>query len=403
MKHLSSFLRLSVVAGLVFVSTACNNVDEVEPTNKGESAFTRLLITDAESGEITLVNPSKQSSERFTARFGGSNVYPTASGRYAVLVNYANDFVQFFDSGIVDHGDHADVKGTPKWAAATSSALKPTHVYAMGDNIAIFNDGEGSMTLFRETDLHATAVQPKTVKVDIPHHGALVAFSNGTYAVTKKNPAITGSLPQGVRIVDGNGTVVHEATQAVTGIHGDAGNGETALFGTTDGVLVVQSNGSQRLIPYPSEFEKNWFGTIVHDAVADAFYGYTAKLGVYRIDVSGNRLTPVVVTDQLHTFKVDKEGREVFALLNDGTLKVHDGRTGVARREAKIIGAIDPAAKVKPDMTITKKFVYLTDPQNSNLLILKRSDLSRQPAIAVPGKPAKLAVIGAQQNVSGDD
>ncbi|MGA0559482.1 hypothetical protein ACO2Q8_22680 [Larkinella sp. VNQ87] len=402
MKTTTLLSRLWVIGLLTTGLVACQKDDDdaVKPTDS-EAAFTRLLLTDAETGAITLLNLAKQTSEKFEARFSGNLVYPTASGRFAAVVNGTNNLVQFFDSGIVDHGDHADVKGTPKWAALTLDAPKPTHTYFQGNRIVVFNDGDGSLSLTSEDQLHTAGAKAKVVKVDVPHHGAVVAFANGTFAVTKKDPSVAGSLPQGVRIVDENGTVLKEATIAVTGIHGDMGDGQTALFGTTDGILVVNQDGTQRLIKYPADFGTGWLSSVVYDKGSKNFYAFAAKLGVYRIDLTTNTFNTVLKTDQLHTFKVSNDG-DVFALLTDGTLKGFSA-TGTALSDLKVVDAIATDAKVKPDLSISKRFVYVTDPVKNQIVPVLRSNFTAKPAIAVSGKPYKIAVVGAPQDQAGDE
>ncbi|GAB3319280.1 metallochaperone AztD [Larkinella ripae] len=401
MKKTTLPTRTWLVGFLAIALTACQKDDSPVKPAEGEAAFTRLLVTDAETGDITLVNPARQTSEKFMARFPGSALYPTASGRFAAVVSGANNFVQFFDSGIVDHGDHADVKGTPKWAALTLDAPKPTHTYFWGNRIVVFNDGDGSLSLTTEDELHTAGARAKVVNVDVPHHGAVVPFSNGTFAVTRKDNAVAGTLPQGVKIVDENGTVVKTATLAVTGIHGDAGNGEVALFGTTSGILVVSQDGNQRIIRYPAEFGDGWLTSVFYEKSTQTFYASAAKLGVYRIDLTANTMSPLLKTDQLQAFKVSNDGA-LFALLTDGTLKGFTA-SGTALGELKVVDAIAADAKVKPDFTITKRYAYVTDPAKNRIIPVLRDGFTAKTALPVSGKPSKIAVIGAQQERAGDD
>ncbi|CCH55107.1 hypothetical protein BN8_04342 [Fibrisoma limi BUZ 3] len=395
--------RFLLVVSLGLFSTACDrNNDQPAPVER-EAAFARLLVSDAETPALSLVNPAKGTSESFQAKFVGSNLYPTKSGRFALVLNYANNYVQFFDSGIENHNDHAHVVGTPKWATLTSEAAKPTHTYFWGNRIAVFNDGEGSLTLTREEDLHNASVKPKIVKVDVPHHGAVVAYSNNTFAVTEKDGTVASTLPERVKIVDENGTVLKKSVLATKGIHGDAGNGQVALFGHPDGILVVDQEGNQRNITYPASIGKEWLGTVMYNEGADAFYGFSAKAGVYRIDVNQNKITPVLESTQIAAFRVDNEGRDVYALLNDGTLQSFDGKTNAPLRSAKVIDVIDPNAKVKPDMTISRRFIYITQPDKGEIRVVRRGTLTAAEALKVSGKPAKVIVIGAQQDVEKDD
>lgn len=403
MSTFSWFGRIAV-SGLFLVGiSACDRNNDVDPATR-EARYARLLVTDADGTVLSLVDPYERTSESFESRFTGSSVYATGSGRFAALVNYANSYVQFFDSGIEHHADHADIISKPKWAPLVSESPKPAHMYFwenQGHRAVIFNDGEGSVTLTTDYEIGTANAAPKTIKVDVPHHGAVAAFNNNTLAVTQKDGSVSGTLPERVKIVDENGTVLKASTIATKGIHGEAGNGELVLFGHPDGVLVVSKDGSQRNITYPASIGSNWLSSIMHDKVADAFYGYNAKGGIYRIDVAKNEIRPLLASDQVVLFRVDDEGREVFALLSDGTLRVFDGQTGTSVLSAKVAEPIDPAAKVKPDMVVSKRFVYIGQPDQREIRVVERGTLARQTPLKLTTRPAKLALFGAQVDREG--
>lgn len=403
MKNFSKVGRLTAAGILLMVAGACDRKEDVSPAAQ-ETKHTRLLVSDADGTGVSLVDPYERTNEVFQARFTGSSLYATGSGRFAALVNYANSYVQFFDSGIEHHADHADIVSKPKWAPLVSEGAKPAHTYFwehQGHRAAFFNDGEGSVTLTTDYEIGTATTKPKTIKVDVPHHGAVAAFNNNTLAVTQKDGSVSSTLPERVKIVDENGTVVKPSTVATKGIHGEAGNGELVLFGHPDGVLVVSKDGSQRNISYPSGIGANWLSTLMHDETADVFYGYNAKGGVYRIDVVKNEINPLLASDQVSLFRVDNEGREVFALLTDGTLRVFDGRTGAALTSAKVSEPIDPAAKVKPDMVVSNRFVYISQPDQREIRVVQRGTLARQTPLPLTTRPAKLALFGAQVDAEG--
>lgn len=389
---------LLVLSFLLAIFTSCQKESDVTPSEK-EMAYSRLLVTDADGSTVSLINPSSQKIQEFQARFSGSTLYATRSGRYAAVVNYANNLVQFFDTGIEAHEDHVHVLGQPKWSSLISEAPKPTHVFfwnSGGNRIAIFNDGDATLTLTTEYDLSAPGAKAANVKVDVPHHGAVVAFSNNTFAVTQKDGTVSSTLPERVKIVDANGNVVKTSVLATKGIHGDAGNGDVALFGHPEGILVVEKDGSQRIIKNPESLGQNWLSSIYYSEGTDSFYGYNAKAGVYRINVITNQITPVIGSDKVAIFKFDKEGSRVFALLTDGTLQAYDGITDKLITSAKVAEPIDAAASIKPDMTVSRKFVYISQPDQREIRVVSAATLTRGESLKVTGRPAKLALIGAQ-------
>ncbi|MBT9394878.1 hypothetical protein KLP40_17060 [Hymenobacter sp. NST-14] len=249
MKHKLLYPLLAVAAAGAF--TSCDKSDDEPAKPETESAFARVLVTDKTSTAVTLLNPAKNEQTAFTSSFGGSAVYTSSTGRWATLVNTNNNLVEFFDTGIERHDDHVHVKGTPKWGLTRSAAVKPTHVYSSHNQISIFNDGDASISYVAEGELH-TQPAPANFATGPAHHGALARFDNGTYAVTHKNNTVAGALPEQVKLVNAQGAVVAAPTVSTQGIHGEAGDGQQALFGSASGVLVIRQTGEQRLIPYPA-------------------------------------------------------------------------------------------------------------------------------------------------------
>lgn len=395
-------LKQAIALGLLVIAVACGRKEDIVPSEK-EAVYTRLLVSDADGASVSLVGPHERTVQSFEGRHTGSSLYATQSGRFAALVNYANNFVQFFDSGIESHGDHADLLGQPKWAPMTAEGPKPTHTYfweQQGYHAVIFNDGDGSISLTNDFEI-GTAAKPKVVKVDVPHHGAIAAFNNNTFAVTQKDGTVSGSLPERVKIIDQNGTVLKVSTIATKGIHGEAGNGNIVLFGHPGGILVVSKEGSQRNIDYPAGIGANWLSTIYHDNGSDVFYGSSSKGGVYRIDPVQNQISPVLAGDQVALFRVDNEGRQAFALLTNGTLQAFDGKTGASMTSAKVAEPIDPAAKVKPDMVVSKRYVYITQPDQREIRVINRTTLTAEEPIKLTTRPAKITLFGAQVDKEG--
>ncbi|AQG79777.1 hypothetical protein [Spirosoma montaniterrae] len=397
-------LKPFALVGLLLLTGACNRNDEQDiAPNEKEATYTRLLVSDADGASVSLVDPHEGTVQAFEGRFPGSSLYATKSGRFVALVNYANNLVQFFDSGIESHDDHAHKVGNPKWAPMEATGPRPAHTYfweQQGYHALVFNDGDGTISLTNDYEI-GTAAKAKMVKVATPHHGAIAAFNNNTFAVTQKDGSVSGTLPERVRIIDMDGRELKASTIATRGIHGEAGNGNIVLFGHSGGILVVGKDGSQRNIDYPASVGANWLGTIYHDKISDSFYGSSAKGGVYRIDPVQNQISPLLASDQVVLFRVDNEGKDVFALMTDGTLRVFDGKTNAERTSAKVMPALDPAAKVKPDIAISKRFIYITQPDQREIRAIKRGTLTTQESIKTTGRPAKITVFGAQVDEEG--
>lgn len=394
---LSLFLfPILLLAGAL--TTSCDKDDE-PARPETESQFARLLITDKASNAVTLLNPAKNEQTAFQAAHGGGTVYPSASGRWAIVMSSANSLVEFFDTGIEPHGDHADIKGTPKWGLTKSAAPTPSHVYASHNQVSLFNDGDASISYVEEGQLH-TVPAPASFVTGAPHHGAMIRFDNGVYAVTHKNNTVAGSLPEQVKLVSAQGEVVSAPSLQTTGIHGDAGDGQQALFGSASGVVVIKQTGEQRLISYPADAGANWLSTIYYAKKARTFLGSRNNYGVFRIDPAAGTMTQVGTATKLVRVVLDQEGENVFVLEENGTLSVFDAATGAARGSRSLAGLLDVKAAT-PYLAASRRYVYLTNAPQGKVHMLRKSDLTDKETFTVPGQPLRLAFVGADIDEEG--
>lgn len=394
------FLSLLTMAGGSLLSSCDKNEREEETAApETESSFARLLITDKTSNTVTLLNPAKSEQTAFQAGYGGAAVYPSATGRWAAVVSSGNNLVEFFDTGIDRHDDHVHVKGTPKWGLTKSAGLTPSHVYASHNKISIFNDGTASISYVEEGQLH-TVPAPASFVTGAAHHGAMILFDNGTYAVTHKNNTVAGSLPEQVKLVNTQGTVVSAPTVATQGIHGDAGDGQQALFGSVSGVLVVKQTGEQQLIPYPAGAGSNWLSTIYYAKKARTFLGSRNNYGVFRIDPAARTMTQVGTTTTFVRVALDEEGSSVFILDEQGTLSVYDAATGTRTASRSLTGLLDAKAAT-PYLAASRRYVYVTNAPQGKVHMLRKTDLSEHSTFTVAGQPLRLALVGADVDQEG--
>jgi hypothetical protein len=382
-----------LAAALLF--TSCykdkNKQESAEPET--ESGYVRLLVGDKTSNAITLLNPAKNEQTAFQAAHGGSSLYPLGTGRWAAVANSTNSLVEFFDTGIERHDDHVHVVGTPKWGLTKATAPTPSHVHSSHNKVSIFHDGDASISYAAENQLHTLAA-PSNFATGGAHHGAMILFDNGNYAVTHKNNTVSGSLPEQVKIVNAQGGVVSAPTVATQGIHGDAGDGQQALFGSSSGVLVVKQTGEQRLIPYPAGAGSNWLSTIYYAKQARTFLGSRNGYGVFRIDPAAGTMSQVGSTSRFVRAALDEAGETLLVLGEDGQLTVYDAATGARRASRSLSGLLDVAAAT-PYLAASRHYVYVTNAPQGKVHMLRKEDLVDHSTFSVPGGPLRLALVGA--------
>jgi YVTN family beta-propeller protein len=397
-KHLFKVL-LSITFGALLVACDDKEKDDVTPVEETEYKFIRVVVNDETLKELLLVDPVKLTAEKFEAQFPKSALYGTQGGRFGAIVNGANNFVQLLDTGLEGHGDHVDVKGTPKFGALTGDGNKPTHFKSKGDEIIAFNDGDGTLSIAKEADFHTTGKKMTLINAgNVAHHGAMTKFDNGTYAITVKDGSAAGTLPERVKIIDVSGKTLFASTIQTKGIHGNATNGSISLFGSSSGILVVEPTGNQQLISHPADFGEAWFGSILEAKGAGKFLGYTAAKGVYIIDIVAKSVTPVLASADIMQVKVDYAGNSVVVLLHSGELRIYDLKTNTLKASGSVIGATAKDETQKPQLEATSRCVYITQPKSGELLVINTGNLSKISKVRVSATPYRLAILGFESS-----
>jgi len=399
----NNYFKLLFLFALSTFAVSCSNDDD-NTTETPEEALTeykylRILLSDEKTTAVTLVNPVDATITSFNAKFVKSSLYTTESGRYAGLVHRADNTVETFDSGFESHGDHVDVDGIPKFGALTGQSLLPTHFKSKIGELLTFNDGDGTLSVAKESEINTAGAKFKTINAGLlAHHGAMATFLNGTYAITQKDNSVAGTLPEKVKIIDNTGKTLFESTVATKGIHGNASDGTYAVFGSASGVLVVESSGKQKLIALPEDFGAVWFGTILETKAKGKFIGYTAAKGAYLIDVAAGTIKPILQSTNIMQCKVSYNTSKLGILLFSGEFKLFNLTSLQVEKEAKVIQETASDATSKPQMQLTENFAYITSPTTGELFQLNLSNMSIAKKIKVSNTPYTITILGFENS-----
>lgn len=388
----------ALLAGLFIASCKKDDKPAAKPP-QAEAAYLKLVISDVDKSQITILEPLTKKITVFPVKAAQPSLYATSTGQFATVISRAANTVEFLNSGIEKHGGHLHVH-LAEIAKQQFTEAGPTHFYSHDGLNAIFNDGTGSLSIFKDSELENGS--GRVLPVATPHHGAMVIYDDHTLAITQKDGSVTGTLPEKVKIIDRFGVTLHEGTIATKGIHGDAGNGKLAAFGSPDGILIVQQNGAQSLIPYPADFGTSWIGTVLGNKALPHFFGYVAS-GLYKIDPATKKISLVLKNDNsnIHQYMLDTDGKNLYVLLTDGTLKIFDAVTAQLKKEGKITAAIAAGATAiqKPYFAVSRKCVYVTDQAAGAVKMFSLTDLKEISSITVGNKPFKLLVVGDQEGL----
>ncbi|KFF06357.1 hypothetical protein [Flavobacterium reichenbachii] len=401
----NNYFKLIFLFALSTFVISCSNDDdstiETPEETLSEFKYLRVLLSDEKTTEITLVNPVDATIASFNAKFAKSALYTTESGRYAGIIHRADNTVETFDSGFESHGDHVDVDGLPQFGALIGQSLLPTHFKSKIGELMTFNDGDGTLSVAKESEIKTAGAKFKVINAGLlAHHGAMASFSNGTYAITEKDNSITGTLPEKVKIIDNTGKTLFESTLQTKGIHGNASDGTYAVFGSASGVLVVESSGKQKLITLPEDFGTAWFGSILETSTKGKFVGYTAAKGAYLIDVVNGTIKPILQSTTIMQCKVSYNNSKLGILLHSGEFKLFNLNTLTAEKEGKIITETAADAALKPQIQVTENFAYITSPNTGELLQLNLTSMAIVKKIKVSKTPYMITILGFENSES---
>ena len=401
----NNYFKLIFLFALSTFVISCSNDDDnnVETPDEtlSEFKYLRILLSDEKTNEITLVNPVDATTSSFNAKFAKSALYTTESGRYAGIVHRADNTVETFDSGFESHGDHVDVDGLPQFGALTVQSLLPTHFKSKIGELLTFNDGDGTLSVAKESEINAPGAAFKIINAGLlAHHGAMATFANGAYAITEKDNSITGTLPEKVKIIDNTGKTLFDATIVTKGIHGNASDGTYAVFGSASGVLVVESTGKQKLIALPEDFGTAWFGSILETSTKGKFVGYTAAKGAYLIDVVNGTIKPILQNTTITQCKVSYNHSKLGILLHSGEFKLYNLSSLAVEKEGKIIDETATDAALKPQIQLTENFAYITSPNTGELLQLNLTSMEITKKIKVSKTPYMITILGFENSES---
>ncbi|MEH0153173.1 hypothetical protein V6R21_03445 [Limibacter armeniacum] len=391
--------KLLLITGIATLGLwGCNDEHDTITPEQTEYEFIRIAVTDKVSNQVTLLTPYSAGIETFEAQYASGRIYPTGSGQFAALIFRDNNYVQVFDAGVKSHGDHADLT-TAGWTDTSSNGLAPTHFKSKGNEIIIFNDGSGTLSIGNENDFYGENATLKEVQANLEaHHGAMAKFDNGLYAVTEKDGSIAGSLPERVRIIDQDGELVYASTIQTKGIHGNASDGGNALFGSRDGVLVISSSGTQSLISYPETFGESWLGAIYYAQYANKFFGYTKDKGVYEIDVQNSQIIPLVETTDMLQCTADYKGETIIVTHYSGAVTTYNLTTATTQHKESVFAAVASDAESLPVAQATSNFLYLLFPDQGSVKQYDLTDLQETQTFAVSAAPFQMTLLGVETN-----
>lgn len=375
---------------LLGVSLGVAAAQHEEPHAEGA----RLLVTDLDSSTASVLElASGKVLGRFSTPGAAGTAYASPSGRYGFVVHRDENRVSVIHSGLrlEDHGDHADLlQGAPYVLHTLNVGREPTHLWAHGDEIVIFNDADGTAALIDEDTLELT-LDYTEVEAAQPDHGAAVVLGDTVLIGYYELGRVDAYSRTGERL---------ETFTGCPGLHGEATLTGVAAFGCEDGVLLITQEGdtfTARKLENPAGTPEDVrVSTLSAHEGAAVFVGNFGD-GLAFIDPASETLEVTALDAAPLRFAFSHDGEKVLALTASGMLEAYSAATGAPLDRVRVMQPIDASGGYgtydAPSLTVGEEAVYVGVPKLGQVVEVMTESLNVSRRLDVPGKPGSVALL----------
>ncbi len=356
----------------------------------------RVAVADGARNQIRIIDAATgDEAGSFTVPGEtGGKLALSSSGTYLIAAHSDANRVSIIHSGLLyeDHGDHGHVlESAPHVVATLNVGRQPGNLTVAGDEILVFNAGDGSIAVLDE---NMFGLSLNHDYVDVAQPGSGVALSIGGF--------ILAGLPDLARVdVHGPRGSLVESIGECPELSGAVAVGPVAFFNCQGSVLRI-------------EVAENGISSS-HSAVSgadriDRFYGHAGdiaagSLGVglafvharsgevttmslpatpIAADVTGDMIAVLTTAGSLHLIRIAEEGPTIIHTVDD---------------------LMDPATTAgQPDLAVHGASIYVSEPAAGNLISLEVTgdEVHIRDVFAVGGNPADIEVLVVGGEVGHD-
>lgn len=411
--------RIAVAEGISLLAMAesshadhADEADDHEHADEGEVvAPRRLFVADGKEGMVRLLDLADETTLAEYTLSGPARLYAGPSETLAFALQREQNRVDLLDSGVrfVAHEEHYDLDlGEPAQLDFTLEIAQPTHFVPHHEQVVIFNDGDGTVTLFTEAAARGGDA-PITFTSGRAHHGVAVPLGDHM-VLSLPDPDDEGAiLPVGVTVQTMAGEEVARFADCPA-LHGEASVGESAVaFGCSDGVLLVQQEGASfnaAKIPNPADNPNEArVGTLYYSADAELLVGNFSREGITLYDLATLTMTPVRTPAPMWSFALaEHDPHHIVVLTLDGQLHTIDGESGEIIGSVAAVDAFEPPAQgaegvILPLIHVAGEMAYISDPNAGTVTEVHLVEMAVERTLTIPGAPYSLAAFGALADV----
>jgi ABC-type Zn uptake system ZnuABC Zn-binding protein ZnuA len=386
--------------------------EEIAAMEGGEEAHSdaeagsmvRLAVNDYESGTVKIIDLSTGELVATYNLSARATLYTSQSGRYVYAVQGDGNIVNVIDSGVrqIWHDDHYDTEiGEAALLDFALQGQRPVHFVLWGDQVSVFNDGDGTVAVFNESDIHNVDAEITMLSTDRPHHGVGAAVGDYILAGIPNMADEDDSLPIGVAVYTLDGEEITRFENC-PGLHGEAHAGNNGIaFACSDGILIVRWNGDDftaAKLNYPEGSGDNRAGTLNAAHGGQYVLGNFGQDNLIAIDLMAETMERIELPAEVWRFAVyEEDPSKAVVLTLDGSLHMVDIASGDVQGSIQVVEPFTrpsrPAAR--PVFALNGRFAYVSEPLPGDIAIVDLDTMQLEEArISVGGKPSSLAAFG---------
>ncbi len=368
---------------------------------------TRLIVSDFETGKLHVIDLRDNTVIATFDVNSPARVYASENGQYAFAVQQRANMTNVVFSGVsmVPHDDHFHAEfGPPSMLGVDIAGNTPIHFVAHHGMVAIFNDGDGTASVFPNDFLFDANAPMVTLATARAHHGVAVPLDDVVLISSPNMEDTRSSLPIGVDVMSMDGEILQSFPEC-PGLHGEAAFDHDAVaFGCTDGILIVEREGDvfvSRKIANPTANPDLRTGTLYYMEGAQFLLGNYGRNAIVRIDpVAGTSEVVLDAGQRIWRFQYHGEDpSKAVALTMDGNLHVIDIASGEIEGTVQVVDPfLAPASgrsAARPFFVTNGHMAYVSEPLPGDIRAVDLETMTvTDMRVFVGGKPFTMAVFG---------
>lgn len=318
----------------------------VEGAEEAAEPQSRLVLADADSGEVRLVDLITEETSELGTVPGADGI--AGDGRFAYLNSSGDGMTEVFDSGVwtVDHGDHNHYYRTGTGPVGALAGVTTSSVVTDTVLTSVIDEAGTSLLLEREglEDGTVSAVDPTSEETSLalPFGGGLVAVDDDG----------------AIRSLDRDGGSAQTLDQTCADPRGAALTRRGLVMGCAEGALHLTEEDDAleaSLLPYPGTGRVDSFHHRPGSAVLAAL---STDGDPWVLDLAAAQWRALDLDDTIAVTAVG-EGMPVLALDGEGTLRSLDPETGEEIARTSLVATVD--AEHPPTLQVDTSRAYVND------------------------------------------